>query len=91
MAKIAQPIAEELAPVHVPSLPDGVQQGPGPHYVRAKEFPPVRDPKKPPPGWLGSYETCGWCGDFIRAVSCPTCAPSAEIMIIVDEVLGRKR
>ena len=81
---IESPVPEA---VEVSSLPPGVEMVDSGVRSRATEValePVERDPKKPPYGWMGSYSTCGFCGDFIRRDSCPTCAPISMLDNIVN-------
>jgi hypothetical protein len=33
---------------------------------------------EPPPGWKGTYQRCGGCGDFLKDHNpCPACTPQA--------------
>ena len=80
-------LVEAVDAVEASSLPPGVEMVDAGARSRATEValePVERDPKRPPPGWMGSYLTCGFCGDFIRRDSCPTCAPITMLDHIVN-------
>jgi len=86
IAPVLAPVYEETTTVEdetipeviVSRLPDGVEMvaaGKLPRTAdRAVRIEPDR--KAPPPGWQGSFTSCGSCGDFLGNSShCPKCSP----------------
>lgn len=64
---------------HVGTLPAGVVMHTGAPPPQAPlEHREEREPRQPPAGWVGPYERCGACGDFLEGPGpCPRCAPAA--------------
>ncbi len=84
------PVSEtDVAPLSAPTTlapetpvsryPDGVQMhdtGAMPYTSDRAERLNTGDPEKAPPGWQGSYRSCGVCGKFLgNETRCPKCAP----------------
>lgn len=75
-----EPTTEPEIPEPVSTLPEGVSMhdaGVLPNTANRAEFMTL-DPKRPPPGWKGTFNSCGGCGDFLgNSERCPKCAPVA--------------
>ncbi len=81
-APLPPPAPDSEPPATAPAsrLPDGVQmhQAGALPYTANREAYLAKTPQGAPPGWQGTYGSCGGCGAFLGTSDrCPACAPAA--------------